>query len=192
MTKEINAHVVIFYQPVKHQLQDFEVLVPSTDGHSVIEKVTVPVPMIWDEDLGEFLLTPEAHEIIETTKARYMGLLLPAQLLELRDRLNLTQHEIGELLQIGEKSWSRWEGGKQRPSRSFNLLLRALYDGEISIEYLAHISGVRPAWNKIIRCKFFKVGAKRPILMNLPSRSQRQLYPGAEETPGDPPITRVA
>jgi len=177
---------------VKHELRDFEVLIPSTDGHSVVEKITVSVPMILDEDLGEFLLTPEAHEIIENTKARYMGLLLPSQLLELRDRLNLTQNEIGRLLQIGEKSWSRWEGGKQRPSRSVNLLLRALYDGEISIEYLAHISGVRPAWNKIIRCKFFKVGAKKPIRMDLPTRSQGHSSLGDKETLGEQPVARVA
>jgi len=92
--------------------------------------------MEWDEELGEFLLTPRAHQIIENTKARYMGLLLPEQMKELRSRLCLTQSQMGELLQVGEKSWTRWESGKQRPSRSVNLLLRALYDGEITVEYL--------------------------------------------------------
>jgi DNA-binding transcriptional regulator YiaG len=179
-------------QRVNQELRDIEVLIPSTDGRSVIEKIMVPVPMIWNEDLGEFLLTPEAHEIIESTKARYMGLLLPNQLLELRERLSLTQREIGQLLQIGEKSWSRWEGGKQRPSRSANLLLRALYDGQISVEYLAHISGIHPAWNKIIRCKFFKGRAKKPILMDLRNRSERQSFPSENEPLNEPPVTRVA
>jgi DNA-binding transcriptional regulator YiaG len=165
---------------MKTEYKDFEVLIPTPDGESIAEEITVSVPMIWDEEAQDFLLTPEAHEIIENTKIRYMGLLNPEQLRELRNRLgNLSQKAIGELLQVGEKSWSRWESGKQRPSRSVNLLLRALYDGEISVEYLAHISGVRPTWEKIVHCpQFFRTVEKRPILMDSQSRSEK----GVEET----------
>jgi DNA-binding transcriptional regulator YiaG len=174
------------------QLREFEVLVPSTDGHTTTERVTVRVPMKWDAELEEFLLTAEAQEIIESTKARYMGLLLPTQLSELRERLNFTQKAIGELLQIGEKSWSRWESGRQRPSRSVNLLLRALYDGQIGVEYLEHIAGLRPAWGKIIRCEFFKVVRKRPIRMDPPVRLERTPTAEGQETRGDQRVTQVA
>ena len=59
---------------MKTKLDDFEVLVPSLDNTGVVEKVKVQIPLCWDEDLQEWLLTPEAHEIIEDTKARRMGL----------------------------------------------------------------------------------------------------------------------
>jgi transcriptional regulator with XRE-family HTH domain len=126
---------------MKTKNEEFEVLVPNIDGTAVAERVKVTIPLRWDEELEEWLLTPEAHQIIEDTKARHMGLLLPAQLKELRERYDYTQKEMGELFQVGEKSWTRWESGKHRPSRSINLIIRALYEGEISINYLLNRAG---------------------------------------------------
>lgn len=126
---------------MKTKNEEFEVLVPNLDGTAVAEKVTVTVPVEWDEELKEWLLTSEAHQVIEDTKARHMGLLLPAQLKELRERHQCTQKEMGELFQVGEKSWTRWESGKHRPSRSINLMIRALYEGEVSINYLLRRAG---------------------------------------------------
>jgi len=135
---------------MKEQLREFEVAIPAPDGRSEVEQIKILVPMKWDDDLGEFLLTPEAHEKIENTKARYMGILLPEELRALRERLNLSQRGIGELLQIGEKSWTRWESGKQRPSRMVNLLLRALYDGEIRVEYLERLTKPNATWARTV------------------------------------------
>jgi transcriptional regulator with XRE-family HTH domain len=149
------------------ELRDFEVIIPTVDGKSVADRVTVSVPMIWDEELQTYLLTPQAHEIIDDTKARHMGLLLPSQLRQLRERLNLTQKEIGELLQVGEKSWSRWESGKHRPSRSVNLLMRALYDGELSVEYLERATSSRPSWDLIAYYSFTDDGNRMPLLMDV-------------------------
>jgi transcriptional regulator with XRE-family HTH domain len=73
-----------------------------------------------------------------------MGLLLPAQFKELRDRYSFSQKEMSEIFQVGEKSWTRWESGRQRPSRSISLLVRALYEGEIAINYLLRRAG-KPA-----------------------------------------------
>ena len=126
---------------MKTKNEEFEVLVPNCDGSAVAETVKVSVPLRWDEEINEWLLTPEAHQIIEETKARHMGLLLPAQMKELRERYNYSQKEMGELFQVGEKSWTRWESGKHRPSRSINLLIRALYEGEISLHYLLQRAG---------------------------------------------------
>ena len=86
-------------------------------------------------------MTREAHEILDNTKARRMGLLLPEQFQELRERYDFSQKEMGELFQVGEKSWTRWETGKHRPSRSLSLLVRALYDGELSLNYLLRRAG---------------------------------------------------
>ena len=126
---------------MKTKTEEFEVLIPNLDGTDIAERVKVPVTLEWDEEVKQWLLTPEAHQIIEDTKARRIGLLLPAQLKELRERYDYTQKEMGELFQVGEKSWTRWESGRHRPSRSINLLIRALYEGQISINYLLRRAG---------------------------------------------------
>jgi transcriptional regulator with XRE-family HTH domain len=126
---------------MKTKIEEFEVLIPNLDGTDIAERVKVPITLEWDEEVKEWLLTPDAHQMIEETKTRRIGLLLPAQLKELRERYEYTQKEMGELFQVGEKSWTRWESGKHRPSRSINLIIRALYEGEISINYLLKRAG---------------------------------------------------
>src|SRR6266852_5704463 len=128
---------------IKHE--QAEVLVPDLEGTAIVERVKVTIPLEWDEEIKEWLLTAEAHKILEDTKARRMGLLLPDQFQELRERHDCTQKEMGELFQVGEKSWTRWESGKHRPSRSISLLVRALYDGELSINYLLKFAGNKPS-----------------------------------------------
>lgn len=126
---------------MKTKYEDFEVSVPDLDGTGFAEKLTVKVPLEWDEELQQWLLTPKANQIIEDTKARHMGLLLPSQFRELRERLSYSQKQMGELFHIGAKSWTRWESGKLRPSRSINLLVRALYEGNLSMNYLLKRNG---------------------------------------------------
>ena len=151
---------------MKTKHEEFEVLVPDLDGTGIAERVRVTVPLKWDEELEEWLLTPEAHEIIENTKARHMGLLLPAQFKELRERYNFSQKEMGELFQVGEKSWTRWESGKHRPSRSINLLIRAVYEGKLSINYLLKRAGKPPRQDTTWVQKAFHVfsGPGQPCL----------------------------
>ncbi len=126
---------------MKTKQEQFEVLIPNRDGTAVAEKVPVTITLEWDEEVKEWLVTPDSHQLIEDTKARHMGLLLPAQFVELRKRHGYSQKEMGELFQAGGKSWTRWESGKHRPSRMVNLLIRALYEGEISINYLLKRAG---------------------------------------------------
>lgn len=116
----------------------FAVAIPPAGSASdrSIRTVNVEIPVRWEEELGDWLLTEEAHRIIEETKAREMGLLSPEQLKALRERFGYTQKQMARLFQIGEKSWTRWETGRQRPTRVINLLIRALADGEISADYL--------------------------------------------------------
>jgi len=118
------------------EMTDFEVLIPSAGGNEITTRVTIQVPITRDPKTGEEILTPEAHDLIESTQARYMGLMLPEQLKVLRKKLGLTQHQLAELLQVGEKSYTRWETGKDRQSRSINLLLCALRDGRLTLPYL--------------------------------------------------------
>lgn len=50
------------------ELSDFEVLIPSVDGHGIADRITIQVPVTRDPKTGEELLTPEAHEKIERTQ----------------------------------------------------------------------------------------------------------------------------
>jgi DNA-binding transcriptional regulator YiaG len=126
---------------MKTKVAKFEVGIPTVDGTGIAERVMVDVPLEWDEEIQEWLLTPEAHRIIEETQTRLMGLILPAHLRELRQRFGYSQKQMGELFQVGEKSWTRWETGRHRPSRSMSLLIRALYEEEISLDYLLEKAG---------------------------------------------------
>ena len=161
---------------MKIENREFEVQVPKVDGSGIAEKVNVMVPVCWDEEIQDWLMTPEAHEIIDNTKARLIGLLLPAQLKELRERHNCTQKEMGELFQVGEKSWTRWESGKHRPSRSINLLICALYDGEISINYLLKRAGKQPREDSVASAskhfaKWYGGGVANPFGMGTWAKS---------------------
>ncbi len=128
----------------------FEVVIPKLDGAGEADRVPIEVPVQWDEELQEWLLTPEAHERIEATKARYLGLLRPVEIKALRQRLGLTQAEICELLQIGEKTWTRWENGRERPSRVLNVLLCALRDGKLDLPYLRRLAARRQNWAAVL------------------------------------------
>ncbi len=129
---------------MKTKNDEIEVVIPTLDGTGIAERVKVPITLEWDDEVKQWLLTPQAHEAIENTKARLIGLLLPPQFKELRERFGYSQKEMGELFQVGEKSWTRWETGRQRPSRSINLLVRALYEDEISVNYLLKRAGKPP------------------------------------------------
>lgn len=132
------------------ELRAFEVPIPTADGQRIAEHIGLMVPMEWDPELKEWLITPEAETDIETTKARHMGLLMPADLLALRQHLDLTQDEIGELLKIGEKTWTRWESGRQRPSQSMNLMLRALQTGRLTLYDLRALQNPQHDWSNVL------------------------------------------
>jgi DNA-binding transcriptional regulator YiaG len=127
---------------MKTKFEPFEIHIPDAEGKSTSRTVSIEVPVRWDEVIGEWVLTEEAHEMIENRKALEMGILSPAKLADLRERHSCTRKEMGALFQVGEKSWNRWESGKHRLTRSMNLLIRALYDGEISIDYLRERAGI--------------------------------------------------
>ncbi len=135
MTHEVSETTTMVTMPI-----------PALDGKSIAETVTVEVPCTIDRTTGEEILGPEALETMDRVKARYMGLLLPSEIKKLRTAMGLSQKDMCELLQIGAKSYSRWETGRERPSRSLNLLLRAIWDGKVNPGYLKSIHGPRCDW----------------------------------------------
>ena len=126
------------------------VYVPTLDGASIAETIQVEVEAYQNPADGEIYIPGESLEKIDEVKSRHMGLLLPEEIKELRNQLGVTQKRMGDLLQIGEKSYCRWETAKERPSRSLNLLLAALSDGRIDVAYLE--SRLKPSfdWRKQI------------------------------------------
>ena len=110
--------------------------VPTLDELAIAETIEVEVEAYRNPTDGEIYLTGEGLAKLDEVKSRHMGLLLPEEIKELREQMGITQKRMGELLQIGAKSYSRWETGRERPSRSLNLLLAALSDGRIDVAYL--------------------------------------------------------
>lgn len=142
-------------------LKPYTVSIPTADGEKVAHQIELMVPMEWDEIVREWLLTPEAELMIESTKARHMGLLAPEEIRALRENLNLTQAQLSELLLIGAKTWTRWETGRQRPSRSLNILLRALQTGLLTPQSLRQLQESKD-WSDATRAR-----AETPEDLNL-------------------------
>lgn len=112
------------------------VIIPATTPSEQPRTIMIKVQGMKDTQSGEIYLGVEAAEALDKAKARYMGVLSAAQLVELRKRLGMTQKEIADIFQIGEKTWSRWENGREVVSRSLNVWLKAVYDGTISVPWL--------------------------------------------------------
>ena len=122
--------------------------IPDESG-KIRETVWVEVDAEKDED-GEIYFSGVTLTKLDRIKARHMGILLPRDLKAMRERLRLTQRQMAELLGCGDKSYSRWETGAERPSQSTNKLLVALNEGRISIDDLRPIT-VQDAfsWTKV-------------------------------------------
>jgi DNA-binding transcriptional regulator YiaG len=118
------------------KMRPFDIHIPNLEGDGVTEIIRIDIPVRIDPQNGQEILTTEAHDLIEKTKARRMGLMSADEIRELRGRLDLTQEEMSDLLQIGAKTYTRWESGRARVSRSMNVLLCALRDGRIDVNYL--------------------------------------------------------
>lgn len=130
-----------------------DVTIPTLDGTAVAYTIPVVVPALRDPVDGEVYLEADAQEIIDRTKARYMGLMPAEEIRGLREYLSVTQKSMSDLLQMGAKTYTRWESGGDHPSRSLNILLRALRDGRIDVPYLRSIrpnlDGSVANWSRI-------------------------------------------
>ena len=146
------------------------VIIPTATGDGIAETIYKDVPAWQDPATGEIYLDGEAREILDGVKARYMGILLPGQLRDLRTAIGTTQRGMAELLQLGEKSWTRWETGVERPSRSMNLLLCSVYDGKVDVNYLRSMAD--PA----MRSQFRRWAPS--VILDAPSYKYSESYKG--------------
>lgn len=109
------------------------VCIPAADGRTIAETIMVEVDAQRDIKDGEIYLSGPVLEELDRIKARHMGILLPSEIRELRIRLGMTQKEMGNLLGVAEKSYSRWETGRERLSHSLNMLVAALWEGRLTV-----------------------------------------------------------
>jgi putative zinc finger/helix-turn-helix YgiT family protein len=97
----------------------------------------------------ESFLTPaQAHAYTCAVKdevRRKHGLLSPKRVAEIRTKLNLSQHELEELLGLGPKVVVRWESGKVIQGGALDSLLRLLDREPRILEDLRQIQQGRSA-----------------------------------------------
>ena len=127
-----------------------QVPIPAADGKGIARFIEVEVDAWRDPQSGEVYLDGEAIDLMDRVKVRHMGILTAEEIKALRHRLGLTQRELSKLLRIGEKTWTRWESGREHPSHAMNVMLRALSDGVLTPEYLrSQQSPQIPLWKRI-------------------------------------------
>lgn len=74
---------------------------------------------------------PAARQLQQAAVMRYKdghGLLLAADIRLIRKRLQLSQAELANLLQLGPNTFSRWETGRSAQTGAMDILLRLLRD----------------------------------------------------------------
>jgi DNA-binding transcriptional regulator YiaG len=132
------------------EMTEVPVHIPTADGSGIAETIKVRVAASRDPKTGELFLDGEALEAIDKAKARYMGLLSPSDIKALRQGFGLSQREMSELIKIGEKTYTRWESGRERPSQSLNLILCALRDGRLTVGYLRSVHQMKFNWQHVV------------------------------------------
>jgi DNA-binding transcriptional regulator YiaG len=125
--------------------------IPTPDGKGIAETVMVEVDALKDPTDGEIYLNGETLERLDKIKARRMGVLLPTEIRELRRQLDLTQKEMSNVLGIGEKTYTRWEIGKERPSQSLNKMLVALWEGRLNLASLRAMRQPVFSWDSLVK-----------------------------------------
>lgn len=80
----------------------------------------------WDEcgACGEIILSAGLQKSIERWQYARKGLLSPREIKGIREKYGLTQARMAQILQVGEKNFSRWENGIAMQSRAMDSLIR--------------------------------------------------------------------
>ncbi|HEY7153563.1 MAG TPA: type II toxin-antitoxin system MqsA family antitoxin [Gemmataceae bacterium] len=88
--------------------------------------VAEAVPVLVCPACGEVLYGPEAAAVRHQAICRALGLLSPAEIKALRERLGPDQEDFARLTGIGVATLSRWERGRLLQTRALDRYLRLL------------------------------------------------------------------
>jgi len=118
-------------------------------GHYRDEKVEVQSEFFRCDGCREAFFSPEqatAHtRAVKNEIRKKYGLLPPEKIVEIRNKLGLTQAELEELLGTGPKVVVRWESGKVIQSPGHDNFLRLLDRDPAQLENLRQIQRVKAA-----------------------------------------------
>lgn len=143
------------------QKRPFDVYLPGTKEKAPQLIATIEVEV--ENRFGEDFLTQESRQRIENLRASHMGLMSGKDIKTMRKRLNLSQKELTELLQCGEKSLSRWENGHGFPTGIVNTMLRLLDEGYLAKESLLAVHGQRKKEPWLTKLRGSLPERKRPL-----------------------------
>lgn len=107
---------------------------PDGEEPLMVEVRDVPVEVC--PKCGEKYFGPESVRVQQTAVCRTLGLLTPAEIQALRERLGPTQAEFARLTGIGEATISRWERGRILPNRAMDRYLRLLDGNRANVTLL--------------------------------------------------------
>ena len=98
---------------------------------------TVPnVEMERCDHCGETFLTPTGSQQVDDYIDHITDAISTEELLCFLEKYDLTQKRAAEILQIGEKNFSRWINGKQRVSASMSSYIRTLIAVPEALQFL--------------------------------------------------------
>lgn len=106
------------------------------DGEEPLTVEVQDVPVEVCPKCGEKYLGPAAVRVQHAAVCRALGLLTPAEIQAIRERLGPTQAEFARLTGIGEATISRWERGRILPNRAMDRYLRLLDRNRANIALL--------------------------------------------------------
>jgi len=99
--------------------QEFEY---GAGADSVVLSVQVPV---WICSKCSYSFTDEDAETLRHEAiCRHLNVMAPSEIVEIREKLKMTQKDLAELTKLGEASIKRWESGGVIQNASANMLLR--------------------------------------------------------------------
>lgn len=75
---------------------------------------------------NEDILSLDLESKIDIQRTRRLGLLIPEEIRQVRDKTGLSAADMGLLLGIGEVTYTRWETGRALPTPASDTLMRLI------------------------------------------------------------------
>ncbi|OAI47801.1 hypothetical protein AYO44_08890 [Planctomycetaceae bacterium SCGC AG-212-F19] len=78
------------------------------------------------QSCAEDILSPELEKAIDRERFRRLGLLAPEEIRRVRAKTGLSAVDMGHLLGVGEKTYTRWENGRSMQTKASDTLIRII------------------------------------------------------------------